>query len=94
MDNPSRSGLAAWLTTLALAVLAAGVLLCAPTPAHAAIDCWMDAEHPLAADQRPVTDPAVAPMRQALHTIATLLHRQPALQAVVDGSPPAARSNR
>ena len=33
--------------------LAAAALLGASGPAAAAIDCWMDAEHPLSADRRP-----------------------------------------
>jgi hypothetical protein len=59
-----------------LSALSAAALVSLPQPAAAAIDCWVDAEVPRTGDQRPVTDPAVAPMRQALHQVNALLHAQ------------------
>lgn len=52
------------------------LLLTAPQPALAATDCWVDAEHPSTADQRPVADPVVAQMRQALRQVNAVLHAQ------------------
>lgn len=52
------------------------VLVAVPRPAAAAIDCWVDAEHAMTADQRPVTDPVVAPMRQTLQKVNAVLHGQ------------------
>lgn len=74
--------LTTWLTTLVLALLSIGVLLSTPSTAHAAIDCWMDAEHPTTGDSRAVSDPALAPLRQALHRLNAILHRHPALHAL------------
>lgn len=77
--NKLTHGLRAAAATAAVCALAAAsalVLVALPCPAHAAIDCWVDAEHPMAADQRPVADPAVAPMRQALRQVNALLHAQ------------------
>lgn len=77
--TPHRCALSTWLTTLALALISVAVLLGTPTPAQAAIDCWMDAEHPTTGDSRRVSDPALAPLRKAFHEVNTILHRQPAL---------------
>lgn len=65
-------------TAIACAVAALSTLLLVllPQPAAAAIDCWVDAEHRMTADQRVVTDPAVAPMRQALQKVNAVLHAQ------------------
>lgn len=76
---PLTQGLRAGLATAvvgAAATLCALLLVAMPQPAAAAIDCWVDAEHPAAADQRPVTDPAVAPMRRALQQVNAVLHAQ------------------
>jgi len=70
-----RAGLRA-AAVCAAATLSALVLVGAPQPAAAAIDCWVDAEHPTTADQRSVTDPSVAPMRQALRQVNAVLHAQ------------------
>ncbi|TFW32240.1 hypothetical protein [Massilia horti] len=67
----SHRGLRAALAALALAAAAPAAL--------AEIDCWMDAEHPQTADQLAVGDARVAPLRQTLHQINALLHRQSAL---------------
>lgn len=64
------------MKNLTLALLAASTLLALPPRASAAIDCWVDAEHPRTADQRPVADVAVAPMRQALRQVNAVLHGQ------------------
>lgn len=56
--------------------LSAAVLVSLPPPAAAAIDCWVDAEHPRTGDQRAVTDPAAAPVRQALQQVNAVLHAQ------------------
>ncbi len=60
----------------AAAAMSTLALLAVPQPAAAAIDCWVDAEHPTTADQRRVADPAVAPMRQALQRVNAILHAQ------------------
>ena len=70
-----RAGLAA-MAVGAASVTSALILVLLPPPAAAAIDCWVDAEHPVTGDQRPVNDPAVAPVRQALHTVNAVLHAQ------------------
>ena len=59
-----------------ISVLCAAALAVLPAPSVAAIDCWIDAEHPSTGDQRPVRDPAVAPVRQALQTVNAVLHAQ------------------
>lgn len=69
-----RAGRAA--IACAVATLSTLLLVILPEPAAAAIDCWMDAEHRMSADQRAVTDPAVAPMRRALQQVNALLHAQ------------------
>lgn len=63
-------------------VLLAAAGLVAALPAQAEIDCWIDAEHRQTADQRPLADAGVAPMRNALREVNALLHRQPALHAL------------
>jgi hypothetical protein len=60
----------------AVATLSTLLLVVLPQPAAAAIDCWLDAEHRMTADQRAVTDPVVAPMRRALQQVNALLHAQ------------------
>lgn len=77
--TPHRCALSTWLTTLALALISVAVLLGTPTHAQAAIDCWMDAEHPTTGDSRRVSDPALAPLRKAFQDVNAILHRQPAL---------------
>lgn len=62
-----------------LAGLAAAALLGLHEPAAAAIDCWAVAEHPGTADQLPVTDARVAPLRRTVQAVNALLQRQPAL---------------
>lgn len=62
--------------------LAAALLLAACAPAFAQIDCWADAEHPKTADLRPVSVPAVAPLRRTLHALSALLHARPELHAL------------
>ncbi len=63
-------------------VLALAAALATAAPAHADIDCWMDAPHPLTADGLPSSHASVAPLQQALQQLNALLHRQPALQAL------------
>ena len=77
-----RHALPVWLGTTAAACLAAVVLLALPQPARAAIDCWMDAEHPKTGDGLAVSDARVAPMRSALHELNAALHRQAELHAL------------
>lgn len=80
--HTTTPGLRAWLLPLVLSLASAATLVVAPVPAAAAIDCWMDAEHPQTADRRPVTDPAVAPLRRALRQVNTLLQSQSELHAL------------
>lgn len=63
-------------------VLAALAFSAMVSSVHAAIDCWMDAEHPLTADQLSVTDVRAAPTRDAVHRLNALLHAMPALHAL------------
>ncbi len=70
-----RAGLAV-IAVGAASATSALILVLLPPPAAAAIDCWVDAEHPVTGDQRPGNDPAVAPVRQALHTVNAVLHAQ------------------
>lgn len=62
--------------------LVAGVLAAALSPVHAAIDCWMDAEHPQTSDQLRVTDARAAPTRDAVRRLNALLHAMQALHAL------------
>ncbi len=66
------------LRTLLLAALVAVSI----APARAAIDCWIDAEHPRTGDNLAVSDPRVAGLRRTLHDINALLHRQGELHAL------------
>jgi hypothetical protein len=78
----SGRGLAMWLGTTLVSCLASAVLLASPQSAWAAIDCWIDAEHPQSADALGLSDPRVQPMRQTLQQINAILHRQPELHAL------------
>lgn len=62
--------------------LVAVVLAAALSPGQAAIDCWMDAEHPQTSDQLRVTDARAAPTRDAVHRLNAMLHAMPALHAL------------
>ena len=80
--RPLTQGLRATLTAAAVCAAATAstlVLVALPQPVAAAIDCWVDAEHASTADQRPVADPGVAPMRRALQQVNAVLHAQRAL---------------
>lgn len=65
-----------------LAHLLAALLLATCAPAVAQIDCWADAEHARTADLQAVNNPAVAPLRRALHALNALLHARPELHAL------------
>ena len=74
--TPSLRAGRATAIAYAVATLSTLLMVVLPAPAAAAIDCWIDAEHRMTADQRAVADLAVAPMRRALQQVNALLHAQ------------------
>lgn len=78
MTHPLSCGLAAGALLVLTTLTALGVA----QPAHAAIDCWMDAEHTQTGDGLRVTDARLAALREAVHMLNTTLHRQPELHAL------------
>ncbi|HSV48076.1 MAG TPA: hypothetical protein VLJ58_19965 [Ramlibacter sp.] len=66
----------------ALLLAAVAATAVATAPAHAQIDCWIDAEHPRTADNLAVADARVAALRRTMHEVNALLHRQSELHAL------------
>jgi hypothetical protein len=54
------------------------------TACRASALCWIDAEHPKAADLTPVADPRIAASRQTAHRIHALLKANAAMQSLQD----------